>query len=248
MRPLQLAFALAIFAGAALGWVLYFRWKDHKHPEPRWLLAVTMVAGALATLPALLFYSAFDELGIHATWNVLATGRAREALTAALAVGASEETAKLLAVLPIALFSRHFDELLDGFVYAGCAGLGFAAAESAALFALGDLSTGGGLARAVAAPITHALFSAPWGYGLAILILKRRKVSPPWPKGSLGGFGQFVVGGGLGVVAHGLYDLALAREEQGMASLSALVILALWMWFIRTARRLERVPPVDRAN
>lgn len=213
----------AAAAGAA-AWLVYFRWKDRARPEPLGLQVVTALVGALAVGAALLGYRAVEGVGPVASWEALA-GPWSRAVPAALLIGAVEEAAKLLPVLPIALASRHFDELWDGPVYAGAAAAGFALAETALLAATGELGLADGLARAVAAPITHAVFAAPWGLGLARFVLRR-------DARALG------LGFAASAGAHGLYDLLLARP--GLQLAAAGVVLLLWIWMLVAARRLTR--------
>ena len=211
----------AAAAGAA-AWLVYFRWKDRARPEPWGLQLATFAVGAGAVGAALLGYRAADALGPVASWEALVGPWAR-AVPAALVIGTVEEAAKLLPVLPIALASRHFDELWDGPVYAGAAAVGFALAETALLAASGELGLVDGAARAVAAPITHAVFAAPWGLGLARFVLRRDRRA-------------LALGFAASAGTHGLYDLLLARP--GFQLAAAGIVLALWVWMLWTAHRL----------
>jgi len=225
--------AAVVAAVSAVGWLLYFRWKDRARPEPLWLTAVAAGGGAAGVLLALAGFEFAAAAGVETTWEQLESLPAPAAALAALRVGAVEEVAKLLVVLPIALRSRAFDELLDGAIYAACSALGFATAETAFLFARGDWALGDALARAVAGPLTHALMAVPWGLGLSLALLRRRPAALP-------------IGLALSIAAHGAYDYLLARP--GVPPLaSAAVVLALWIWFLRAAPRLAREPPVARA-
>lgn len=215
----------AAAAGAA-AWVVYFRWKDRAKPEPWALQLATAAVGALAVGAALLGYRAADAFGPVASWEAL-VGPWSRALPAALVIGVVEEAAKLLPVLPVALASRHFDELWDGPVYAGASAVGFAFAETVMLAFSGELGLVDGLARAVAAPITHAVFAAPWGLGLAHFVLRRNARAL--------GLG-FAASAGV----HGLYDLLLARP--GLQLAAAGVVLLVWLWMMWAARNLATYP------
>jgi RsiW-degrading membrane proteinase PrsW (M82 family) len=151
---------------------------------------------------------------------------------AALRVGLVEELAKLAPVLPIALFAVHFDEALDGIIYSACAALGFATAETVVALRGGEWSLIHALGRAVAAPLTHALISAPAGLGLAALVLKRR------PAG-------LVLGVMISVLAHASYDLFLARPGMPPAAAAAVVLL-LWLWLLRATPQLAKLEPTLR--
>jgi RsiW-degrading membrane proteinase PrsW (M82 family) len=209
-------------AAGAGAWIVYFRWKDRAKPEPWTLQLATVAVGGLAVGAALLGYHVADAFGPVASWEALA-GPWSRAVPAALVIGTVEEAAKLLPVLPIALASRQFDELWDGPVYAGASAVGFALAETALLAANGELGLVDGLARAVAAPITHAVFAAPWGLGLAHFVLRRDVRA-------------LALGFAASAGVHGLYDLLLARP--GLQLAAAGVVLLVWVWMLWIAPRL----------
>lgn len=183
-----------------------------------------LLIGVASVGAALLGYRALETIGTSVTWEAL-MGPWPGALLAAFGIGLVEELAKLVPVLPIALRTRHFDELWDGPIYAAVAGVGFAAAETVALFLSGGASGTELWARALAAPITHALFAAPWGLGLAHAVLRKRPAA-------------LALGLAASASLHGLYDLLLARP--GLQPAAAGVVLLLWMWLLWTGRRLSR--------
>jgi RsiW-degrading membrane proteinase PrsW (M82 family) len=148
-----------------------------------------------------------------------------------LAAGAAEEGAKLLPVWVFARFSRDFDELLDGAVYAGASAIGFSVAETATLIWMGEGLSLQLPTRAVAAPITHVLFAMPAGLGLAAWMLRGRR-------------SLFALGAVVSVTAHGAYDLLLARGLPGAQTSAAVIVLVLWLAFLEIARRLEPDPRV----
>jgi RsiW-degrading membrane proteinase PrsW (M82 family) len=228
----SLAFGLLFFGSISAGWMAYFRWKDQKRPEPLWLLVATLAGGAGSVVAAVLGYSAAGTLGAHADWAYLSHASFPQAWMMAMLIGVVEEAAKMLPVVPIAMWSRHFDEPLDGIIYAACAGIGFSVTESAALFAGGEFGLGEGLFRALVAPITHALFAAPWGLGLAAWVFRR-------DARALG------MGFAIAATCHAMYDLLLARPGLPLVG-SAMIVLGLWVWLIRTGQRLAQVPPRPR--
>ncbi|HVE83688.1 MAG TPA: PrsW family glutamic-type intramembrane protease [Myxococcales bacterium] len=233
MASLEESVAMAVAALSAIGWLLYFRWKDRARPEPPWIMAAAAGGGMAAVLLAFLGYRLGGAAGADTSWEQLQDAPALPAIAAALRVGGVEEVCKLVVVLPIALWASHFDEVLDGIVYAACSAAGFATAETAWLFTHGEWAFGDALGRGVVAPITHALLAAPWGLGLSLALLRRRRWALP-------------LGLLLSITAHAAYDLLLARPGVPPA-LSAVVMLALWLWFLRAAPRLAREAPVVRA-
>ena len=83
-----------------------------------------------------------------------------------------EETAKALALLAFFFWKKdEFDGVLDGVVYAGMVGLGFAMTENVSYYgqalAAGSLP-GTFFVRGVLAPFSHPLFTAMTGVGLGI--------------------------------------------------------------------------------
>ncbi len=234
MSPVLFASAVVLFAASAGGWVAYYRWKDRARPEPLWLLLATAAGGGAAILLALLGYGGFEARGIGTDWTDLGGARIGHALAAAARIGSIEELAKLAPVLPVAFLHRKYDELLDGIVYAACSALGFATAESILLLSQGELDVLQVLARAAAAPATHALFAGPWGLGLAYAALERR-------------WWALAAGLGISIAAHGGYDLLLARTEIPQA-LSTIVVLGLWVWLIWISPRLAKLAPIARDN
>ena len=180
--------------------------------------------GSLAVLFAHLGYSALDGLGLQASWELL-TGPLPGAVAGALAIGAVEETAKLLPVLLFVWTSHHFNELWDGPVYAGASAVGFALAEAVLLASLGETDISSTLARAAVAPLTHAIFAGPWGLGLAYATLRGVR----W---------AFPLGFAISAVSHGTYNLLLARP--GLQLAAAGLVGLLWLAWLAVAARLTR--------
>ena len=74
------------------------------------------------------------------------------------------EAAKVAAMWP-AFRSRHFDEPVDGVVYASCAALGFAAAENALTLRASPVGWIW-IARPMVELPAHVFFACTWGYAL----------------------------------------------------------------------------------
>lgn len=225
------AWVIAVSSLTAAGWVGYFRWKDRAQPEPLWLM-IAMVGGGMAAVAlAAVGYGQLERWGFEVLWQSL-EDEWPKALGAALTIGFIEELAKAVPVIAIALWSRYFDEWLDGAIYAGCAGIGFAVAETA-LHAAGGFTVLELWPRILAAPMSHALFAAPFGLGVGALVLAKK---PGWA----------VLGAAASVVAHGGYDLALARAG-AHGVVSAGIVLLLWVGFILAVPRVAAQPTVARA-
>ena len=220
--PLPLVSGLLFAASAGL-WYAYFRMKERGQgaPFPR---VAAVLGGGLASLASLFFYSQLERLGFTLEWSALEEGGVR-ALASALAIGAIEEFAKVLPVIVVALVFGSVRRSRDAVILACCAGVGFSAAENAYLVQRGLPLLMEGLARAVAAPITHAVFAAPVGFGLALYWLHGRKLAP-------------LLGLAASTCAHGAYNFLLAQP--GLPRMAAPgVVLLLWGWVLfRTTPRV----------
>ena len=143
---------------------------DRLEAEPRRYLLFAFLFGALcAPVGALFLNTGVDVLFARSgvkdpqTWS------------AVLSAPPVEEGLKGLAVLVILLFRRReFDGIIDGVVYAGLAGAGFAFSENILYLgrAYTEYGTGGLTAvfilRGVMAPFAHPLFTACTGIGLGL--------------------------------------------------------------------------------
>jgi RsiW-degrading membrane proteinase PrsW (M82 family) len=144
--PVLLALALA----PALFWFWFFARQD-KHPEPAGLLLRVFVWGMLMVIPAGLLEQSIDVLLGSTISFVL--------------IGVIEEGLKFIAASSIAK-NKHFDEPIDGLIYATAAALGFATLEN-----LGYMLKGGADLILVRGPIStlgHILFSLTWGYAMSL--------------------------------------------------------------------------------
>jgi RsiW-degrading membrane proteinase PrsW (M82 family) len=180
----------------ALAAMWYVDRLDRRRPEPAALRRKVALYGALSVIPALivgglLVVLSHDALASEQSYR----GAAFHAFVIAAAV---EEACKIGVVFWV--FSRpEFDERLDGIVYAGRAGLGFALVENV-LYLLGQHDTGGLVAtwvlRALLAIPGHALWTGMMGYFVARRRFDRR--------------GPGIVGGYLlAVLCHGVYDVSV---------------------------------------
>lgn len=208
---------VVLFSIGAGAWFAYFRLKEAHLPSSFLHRLLALCGGLVSIVTAFVGFQSIDALGFTVDWATLEKSIDR-AVVGALTVGFVEEAAKMLPVLILALLSQKFRRASEGLVLSACAGVGFATAENLSMLAQGDLDIHQTVARAIAAPLTHALFAAPWGLGLGLSLLEKKQ------KVLMQGFF-------LSVVAHGLYNLLLARPEvpQSMASL---VVLSLWIWLL----------------
>lgn len=146
-----------------------FLWLDRYEPEPVKVLAAAFAWGAVVATAAALVLQALDQvvLGTPESW------------AAAIVAPITEEAAKGAFIVFLVWLRRHvIDGLLDGIVYAGMIGVGFAFTENilylgAAYTGADDLGPGGlGSAlgvfvmRGIFSPFAHPLFTAFIGLGV----------------------------------------------------------------------------------
>ena len=152
---------------------LFFYLKEDLHPEPKKLIALTFLAGALFGFLALLVETGLD-CGYAKSQNLDCFARRNIAFTAApflvIAFALVEEVAKFGAAYFTVRKKSAFDEPVDAMIYTTVAALGFAALENlgAVSQASKTLLEGNIFAvtslRFIGATLLHALTSALAGY------------------------------------------------------------------------------------
>jgi protease PrsW len=189
-------------------------WLDRFEAEPTGLLLFAFGWGAaVATLVAILVNSTSIAL-LKASGGDVTVG----AIVVAPIV---EETCKGAAVLLVFLYRRNeFDGVVDGIVYAGMAGIGFAFTENVLYLgrALADSGVDGLAAtfvlRCIFGPFAHPLFTMATGVGFGVAVTtKRRALRYLAP----------LLGWLTAVVLHGLWNLSAVAGLRGF--ISAYVLL-----------------------
>jgi len=156
-----------------------FLWLDRYEPEPVRLLVTAFGWGALVATAVALVLQTLDQ-------TVLSTP---SSAAGSIVAPVTEEGAKgLFIVLLLFLRRRVIDGVLDGIVYAGMVGVGFAFTEN--ILYLGGAYMGGhgagpgGLGSATAlfvvrgvfSPFAHPLFTSFTGVGVGIAVVARNRV------------------------------------------------------------------------
>ena len=239
--PGSLALA-AVLAALPVGPLVgCFMWLDRYEPEPRNLLVAALLWGAfVATAAALVF----QGIGL--------AGGASERDSLAVIAPVTEEATKGAFLLLLLWWRRHeLDGVLDGIVYAGMVGIGFAFTENilylaAAYDGTDGLGPGGTTAltgtfvvRCLVSPFAHPFFTVFTGIGVGLAIASRRlgvRVLAPlvgfavaaflhgvWNSSTLSGTGQFfLVYGTLMFPAFvGLVAFAIYRRRSERPLLAA---------------------------
>ncbi len=181
-------------------YALILWWFDRYEKEPLPLLAAAFLWGAL---PSILF-SVVAEVILDVPISYLVQPMVADLIGAAVVAPLVEEVVKAGALLLLLLFFRHeIDSPLDGIIYGGLVGFGFAAVENIFYFADTLSSSGlGGLGklvilRAFVFGLNHAMFTGMTGLGLALMrtspSIAVKVMAPP-------------IGLVSGIVAHAIHN------------------------------------------
>jgi len=223
----------AIVPTIGFAWLL--RGVDPRR-EPRWLVAVTFVLGALAAVvTSTVIRRAAQATGLDV--RVSAAGVSGALVFLFFVVEPIKEAGKVAAAWP-AFLSKHIDQPYDGVVYSAASALGFAAFDGA--FFVHNHPTGAiWLARAFLALLAHVFFACIWGYALGRAKQSRRRL-PIFPA-------AFVTT----IAAHGLYAHFVYGRGPGalLAVTPLLAMMGVIAWFLgRDLRaRGDRSSPVPSA-
>jgi protease PrsW len=182
--------------------VAVFLWLDRYEPEPRSLIITALGWGALVATAAALILQALDQF---------AFGRPAS-LSAAVVAPITEEAMKGVFVLLLVVARRRvLDGVLDGIVYAGMVGIGFAFTENILYLASAYMGgeglgpggvgavTGTFIVRGIFSPFAHPFFTAAIGVGIGYAVVTRSRfwrVAAP------------VLGYVVAVLAHALWNSA----------------------------------------
>lgn len=180
--------------------VLCYLWLDRYEPEPKRLLALGLAWGAFVATVSAILIGGIGGLVVPMT----------ETQSLAVVAPVTEEATKGLFLLLLLWWRRHeLDGLLDGIVYAGMVGIGFAFTENilylAAAYNGSDGLGPGGVAgitatfvlRCLMSPFAHPLFTTFIGLGVGIAVASRSS-AVRW----LAPLGGYV----LAVLAHGIWN------------------------------------------
>jgi RsiW-degrading membrane proteinase PrsW (M82 family) len=208
-------------------------WLDRFEAEPPSLVLFAFAWGAVVATFVALVVNSYSLV-------VLRQAGGDITVTSVLVAPWVEETCKGSVVLLVLLWRRReFDGVVDGIVYAGLAGAGFAFTENVLYLgrALGESGTAGlavtFVLRCVVGPFAHPLFTMATGIGLGIAVTTRRG----WVRWSA------PVVGWLGAVGlHALWNLGAVAGLRGFLSTYVVVqvpIFVLAVCFALWARRRE---------
>ncbi|MGZ4437497.1 MAG: PrsW family intramembrane metalloprotease [Nocardioidaceae bacterium] len=158
--------------------VAAYLWLDRYEPEPLRLLALAFGWGAVVATAGALVLQSLDRAAFGTSAN----------LTATTVAPVTEEAAKGLFILLLLWWRRaDIDGVLDGIVYAGMVGVGFAFTEN--ILYLGGAYMGGHdgpggfgaatylfVVRGVFSPFAHPLFTSLLGIGVGVAVVTRSRL------------------------------------------------------------------------
>jgi protease PrsW len=200
---LGFSFVLAISILPMLVYASILWWFDRYEKEPAGLLVAAFLWGAI---PAVIF-SLIVELVLDIPIAYFVDPGVADAVSVTVVAPIAEEIFKGLAVfLLLLLFRRELDSPLDGIIYGGLVGFGFAAVEN--IFYLGNALLASDVAvlafltfaRVFLFGLNHALFTGLTGLGVALACTSPRlgvRIGAP------------VAGLLLGIAAHSVHNLSV---------------------------------------
>ena len=226
-----------------------YLWLDRYEPEPKRLLAAGLCwGGFVATAAALLvqgvggFYVGFtDDQSL------------------AIVAPVTEEASKGLFLMLLLWWRRsELDGILDGIIYAGMVGIGFAFIENILYLAAaynGTDGTGPGgteavtgvfIVRCLFSPFAHPLFTTFFGIGVGLAVSARSKfvraISPP-------------VGYLLAVGTHAAWNASTLWGFAGFAGVYVVLMVPAFVgltffavWWRRSERRMLTVALIDASQ
>lgn len=206
-------YLIAIVPAAIIVIALYL--SDRYDREPFKLLLKTYVFGALAVIPTIFVEEILNAINIF-------PGVIGAFYTAFIVAGLTEEYFKRLVVLKTSYNKEHFNEKLDGIVYAVFSSMGFATVENI-IYVVYRFSYNPyiGLYRGILSVPAHGIFAVTMGYYLSLAKYatnEKRRVSNM--RKSLY----------MPMLFHGIYDFIL------MANLPQLTIIFLpyvvYLWWL----------------
>ena len=247
--PDSLVLATALAAIPVGPVVACYMWLDRYEPEPKKLLAAGLLwGGFVATAAALL---------LQGIGGFVVGFSHRESISIVAPV--TEEASKWLFLILLLWWRRaELDGILDGIVYAGMVGVGFAFIENILYLAAAYNGTDGAgpgctsaltstfVLRCLFSPFAHPLFTTFTGIGVGIAVNSRsrlvRLLAP-------------LVGYALAVAAHATWNTA---SVHGFGSFVAaylllmapafLLVLGLAVWARRSERRMLTAALEDAAD
>ena len=153
-------------------------WIDRFEPEPLRMIALTFFWGATIAAFVAIVLNTVGEAVVSEQLGTEAGAIYGYSISAPIV----EEGIKAAVLFGIFwFFRREFNGVIDGIVYAGCVGLGFAMTENVLYYGRGAAeegvvgAVGTFVVRGLMSPFAHPVFTAMTGIGLGIAVSTRSK-------------------------------------------------------------------------
>lgn len=196
---------LAIVPGVLIGYLIYR--SDLYEKESPLPLSICFGLGVLSAFPALKLEEWGDRMGIQEGQNFWML-----ILLAFVVVALSEELMKFIVLIAYPFQKSFFNEPMDGIIYAGMIGMGFATIEN--IFYATQFGTGTTIVRAFTAVPAHGIFAIVMGYYIGLAKMDKTKRT------------QYLVKGlGIAVLIHGTYDFFILQHYHEWLMLVATFVL-----------------------
>ena len=201
----QVTLLAALFAALPLLVVVpTYLWLDRYEAEPTRMLVLAFAWGAVCAPAGALFLNTGIQIAMR-----LAGAADPDVFTAVFGAPLVEEGLKGFGILLVVLLRRReFDGVVDGIVYAGLVGAGFAFSENILYLGREFVEYGQqGLTelfilRCIMGPFAHPLFTAFTGIGLGLAVAVMRSL---WSRVLVGLAGYL-----LAALFHGIWNLSAA--------------------------------------
>lgn len=181
-------------------YVMLLLWIDRYEAEPLWMLATSFFWGAIIAVFISLIFNTGIQIFAAVASNSEEVG---DAVGAVISAPIVEESAKATILVILFFWKKdEFDGIVDGIVYAGMVGLGFAMTENILYYGRAiqkgpDFLTAVWIIRGMAAPFSHPLFTSMTGIGLG------------WARQSQNTFTKIIaplLGFGLAILMHATWN------------------------------------------
>lgn len=219
---------------------LVFWWLDRYEPEPRRYKFAAFVWGGVVAVAIAIGV----ELWAQEVWNL------SDEATATFIAPLAEEPAKCLFMLLTFVRARRvIDGVLDGLIYAGLVGIGFAFVENIGYYASSyfgstDIAIAGAegatttfIVRGVFSPFAHPLFTAAFGIAIGIAVTRKSKLLRVL---------ICTIGLAVSMVLHGLWNGSLSYgPDTGLVFVLAYLVLGALLFAIGVFAIIVRMRQVQ---